>query len=180
MSNGDIFEGSFLNDLKEGSGTYFYMARKKRMEGEWVADSCTCGVLSDFDLNDPNQGRPQVFGSSPSKRLPQLGLRNPKGVLNQRMGEIRAERSAVRLKSTPMEEIFDGDDLEQVVACFDLLPHSNDNTVAPDALLSAFGELGIEVGEEELEGAIKELGLQSEQGVTVEDFCRVVCYCLSQ
>jgi hypothetical protein len=36
--NGDHFEGHWVNDLREGQGSYFYHDKNKLFVGEWVAD----------------------------------------------------------------------------------------------------------------------------------------------
>jgi len=38
--SGDVFEGLWLNDLKHGEGTYFYMNRGKRFDGVWQEGTC--------------------------------------------------------------------------------------------------------------------------------------------
>ncbi len=34
--NGDVYEGMWANDVKHGSGTFFYMSRGKRCDGVWA------------------------------------------------------------------------------------------------------------------------------------------------
>eukprot|EP00656_Telonema_subtile_P020768 TRINITY_DN21842_c0_g1_i1.p1 TRINITY_DN21842_c0_g1~~TRINITY_DN21842_c0_g1_i1.p1 ORF type:complete len:250 (-),score=77.08 TRINITY_DN21842_c0_g1_i1:189-938(-) len=168
--NGDVFEGHWLDDKKEGSGTFYYMSRKKRTDGEWVDNCCKCGLMSDFGL-DPNGGKPDNFGSDPSKRLPQLGLKDARTVLNGCLAAIRQERGAVRLQKTPIEEIFAGDDLEQVILCFNSLPACGMDCISAQSVRDAFPELGIDISEEQLTHALEALAVDENQGVSLDDFC---------
>jgi hypothetical protein len=36
--NGDHFEGHWVNDKREGQGSYFYIDKNKLFVGEWVDD----------------------------------------------------------------------------------------------------------------------------------------------
>ena len=36
--NGDHFEGKWVNDKREGQGSYFYSSKNKVFVGEWVND----------------------------------------------------------------------------------------------------------------------------------------------
>jgi hypothetical protein len=36
--NGDHFEGKWVNDKREGQGSYFYSTKNKVFVGEWVND----------------------------------------------------------------------------------------------------------------------------------------------
>lgn len=44
---GDHFEGSWVNDLREGQGSYFYAESNKLFVGEYVDDMPKCGIYSE-------------------------------------------------------------------------------------------------------------------------------------
>ena len=50
--NGDHFEGHWVNDKREGKGSYFYSSKNKIFVGEWVDDMPKAGVYSEVD--DPD------------------------------------------------------------------------------------------------------------------------------
>eukprot|EP00658_Telonema_sp_P-2_P036374 TRINITY_DN26334_c0_g1_i2.p1 TRINITY_DN26334_c0_g1~~TRINITY_DN26334_c0_g1_i2.p1 ORF type:complete len:432 (-),score=91.45 TRINITY_DN26334_c0_g1_i2:326-1450(-) len=183
MNSGDIFEGHFLEDKKEGSGTYYYMSKQKRMDGEWVADSCTCGVLSHFELDanaDPSTCPPR-YGQDTSKRLPQLGLKDAHGLLQGCLVRVKQERGAVRLLKTPVEEIFVPEDLDQLVACFNTIAEHDRRSggyITVQSVQDAVDQLGIEVSQEHVDSAVGALGVKD--GVDMESFCRIIALCVSE
>lgn len=40
---GDVYEGHFVNDVKEGMGVYYYASIKSKFEGVWENDMPKCG-----------------------------------------------------------------------------------------------------------------------------------------
>lgn len=60
-ANGDVYNGHWLADKKEGPGRYFYVATRKMYEGEWVDDVAKCGVFSDipFEPEEPLEPHPE-------------------------------------------------------------------------------------------------------------------------
>lgn len=46
-ANGDLYDGYWLNDKKEGPGRYYYKATCKMYEGEWVDGAPKCGTYHD-------------------------------------------------------------------------------------------------------------------------------------
>ena len=176
-SEGDVFEGHFLDDKKEGSGTYYYIARKKRLDGEWVEDTCKCGVMSDCNLDAPTESLPPSWGENPSRNMPQIGLKDARGVLDGCLRRVRSERGAVRLQKTPIEEIFDVDDLEQLIQCFNWIDCENIGTISLESVRNAFYDLGLsEITEEQLQEVLESLELRDveQEGVTLETFCRII------
>merc|ERR1711907_41390 len=173
---GDVFEGHYLDDKKEGSGTFYYIARKKRLDGEWVEDTCKCGVMSDLDLQGEQDSLPPKWGDKPTKKLPQIGLKDARNVLDSCLGRVRSERGAVRLQKTPVEEIFDPDDLEQLLNCFNAIDCDNYGSISLESVQSAFYDLGLpEISSERLQELIQSLEVNdSDEGVNIETFCRIV------
>lgn len=48
IANGDRYEGNWFNDVKHGSGRYFYLKTNKLYEGEWFNDTAKCGIFKDI------------------------------------------------------------------------------------------------------------------------------------
>jgi len=184
VANGDVFEGHFLDDRKEGSGTYFYVAKKKRLDGEWAADTSKCGVMTDFslDVEGKDGTLPATWGKEPSKRMPQLGLRDGRGVLGSCLARVRQERSAIRLQKTPVEDIFTADDLEQLTKCFRAIDVDNRGAISVDNMRQSFVELGLELADSQVEGALLALeidGLES-FAVSMDNYCRVIALSMEE
>lgn len=48
-ANGDVYDGYWLNDKKEGPGRFYYKASGKVYEGEWVDGAPKCGTYYDSE-----------------------------------------------------------------------------------------------------------------------------------
>lgn len=57
--NGDHFEGHWVNDKREGQGSYFFNQKNQVFVGEWVDDMPKAGVYS--EVEDPENPRPERF-----------------------------------------------------------------------------------------------------------------------
>merc|ERR1711907_776575 len=158
--NGDIFEGNWLNDYQEGPGTYYYMSRKKRLDGEWAVGVSKCGIMSDFDFAD-DDNVPEMFGTEPSKRLPTLGLRDPKSVMKNSINTIRNERGAARLANVPVEDMFGEEDLSHMRSAFFVADMDGTGEVKVSELVGCFAELGLELPSDTVASLISQLGKDS-------------------
>lgn len=47
-ANGNRYEGSWKNDMKNGEGKFFYLDRGQVYTGTWMDDTAKCGTLEDF------------------------------------------------------------------------------------------------------------------------------------
>ena len=57
-ANGDVYEGLWAADKKNGTGTYFYMSKGKRFDGVWADGAIKCGTYS--EIHAPPPGTPGV------------------------------------------------------------------------------------------------------------------------
>ena len=65
-ANGNRYEGSWKNDMKNGEGKFFYLDRGQVYTGTWVDDTAKCGTLEDF-------GR-ETARDPPIYPIPEVGL----------------------------------------------------------------------------------------------------------
>lgn len=65
-ANGNRYEGSWKNDMKNGEGKFFYLDRGQVYTGTWVDDTAKCGTLEDF-------GR-ETATDPPIYPIPEVGL----------------------------------------------------------------------------------------------------------
>lgn len=73
-----LIKGFWSNDKKDGKGTFYYSAKKQKMDGEWLEDICKCGTMVEFDTNNneewqKNSGR-KSSNSSPSTSLSSISI----------------------------------------------------------------------------------------------------------
>jgi len=172
-ANGDIFEGNWLGDFQEGPGTYYYMARKKRLDGEWAVGVSKCGIMSDFDF-DEEANVPAVFGTNKTKHLPVLGLKDPRGVMKNSINCIRNERGAARLANVPVEDMFGEEDLSHMRSAFFVADMDGTGEVKVSELIGCFAELGLELPGETVISLVGQLGKDSDGTVVFDEFCRCV------
>ena len=99
LANGNVYEGHWIGDLKEGPGKFLYASTRKLYEGEWVKDIPQCG-----EYREPNEEESMLFMEpgvwKTSYELPGLELDNPRAVLDKSTAKTRAERSQHRGLST--------------------------------------------------------------------------------
>ena len=48
-ANGNRYEGSWKNGVKNGSGKFFYLDKGQVYEGTWVDDLAKCGQMKDWN-----------------------------------------------------------------------------------------------------------------------------------
>ena len=63
--NGDHFEGHWVNDMREGQGSYFYQDKNKLFVGEWVNDQPKTGVYTEVEDEDADNQPKQAFFNDP-------------------------------------------------------------------------------------------------------------------
>jgi len=48
-ANGNRYEGSWNNGVKNGQGKFFYLDKGQVYEGQWVDDMAKCGQMRDWN-----------------------------------------------------------------------------------------------------------------------------------
>jgi len=95
--NGDHYEGHWVDDKREGQGSFFFSAKRKLFIGEWVNDQPKCGVYT--EVQDEEFERPKVEHFQEKYVLPEvpkIGLANPTKILEDAMERARKDRAAFR------------------------------------------------------------------------------------
>jgi hypothetical protein len=82
LPNGDIFQGEYAFDLKDGPGTFFYVSKNKRYDGVWSKDVGKCGLYGTIEQQDDDS----------SSGLPRLTLLEPMGVLENQAYSLQEKR----------------------------------------------------------------------------------------
>ena len=86
-SSGDQFEGMWLNNKREGKGSYFFKDTNKMIVGEWVDDCPNCVVYC--DIKSSNKIKKEIDFK--------LKKKNDKNIINEDLttSEINEEKGSI-------------------------------------------------------------------------------------
>ena len=106
--NGDHFEGHWVNDFREGQGSYFYHDKNKLFVGEWVNDQPKTGVYTEVEDDENEKQQKKPFFTDPYVLPPiyELKLADPTRILERAMERTKRERAKFRAQYIPIEEMF--------------------------------------------------------------------------
>lgn len=147
--NGDHFEGNWVNDNREGQGSYFYAQKNKLFVGEYVDDMPKVGIYTEVketDSPDDNAKDEKLREFDDIPPIPSLGLRDPIGVLERAFKKTRQKRILYRAKFMSLDLMFSIGELEQMKDIFKSeLPQKGTEYVFIDQLPPMLEAIGIEV-----------------------------------
>lgn len=135
--SGDHFEGHWIEDLREGQGSYFYSQKNQVFIGEWVNDMPRAGIYSEVLQHEPKPPREQNFDDDyilPD--IPVIGLKNTTDVLKRAMEKTRRDRTDYRAKYIPLDELFEKQELEELIQEFRINDEDVINIILFEAVLS--------------------------------------------
>lgn len=141
-SNGDIYEGSWLNDLKhgygilekkngdkyyghwniglkEGQGYYYYSSTGKIYLGEWHEDAPRCGIFTDVD----DESNKKVFikhfkAEDAPPMIPVIKLKQPEAILEDSINNVHFLRNIKLAKNKTLSEIFPSEFQNDLIRIF--------------------------------------------------------------
>lgn len=174
-SNGDSYEGYWLRDKREGSGSYFYAASGKVFVGEWVDDLPKAGVYTQSQANPE-----QALAVPVTSKLPAVRLVNPAGVLEMALATVREERTAFRAAHTPIDNLFNEEELADLRSAFASSQQPDGTINAVLDLQALYKGLGIQIGDAELKELLLSVGLDPARPLAFEDFARTIPWCLTR
>ena len=157
--NGDHFEGHWVNDKREGQGSYFYSDKNKLFVGEWVDDQPKTGVYTEVEDEDAEKGPKRPYFQDPYvlPPIPELKLADPTRLLEKAMERTKRVRSHFRVQYIPLEEMFTSQELMDLRGAFDSVSMGQD-FVDREALQGSFSNLGIFPSEEMLDELLTSIG----------------------
>ena len=126
--NGDHFEGCWVKDKREGQGSYFFAEKNKLFVGEYVNDMPKCGISSEVADNmkvkkepenpiaeeDENQISMPGFDDIPP--IPKLELRDPIGVLQQALDDVKDKRMFYRARFMALHVLFQNNEVHDLIS----------------------------------------------------------------
>jgi hypothetical protein len=120
--NGDHFEGHWVEDQREGQGSYLYHEKNKLFVGEWVKDQPKTGVYTEvIDEDAPKtQKKPQFTDEYKLPSIPELKLADPTRILEKAMERTKQQRATYRVQHIPIEEMFTAQELTDLRHAFEL------------------------------------------------------------
>ncbi|CAE8711446.1 unnamed protein product [Polarella glacialis] len=177
-ANGDCYEGYWLNDRREGSGSFFYAESGKVFVGDWANDLPKAGV---YTQANPNPEQATLVPKT--SELPPVMLALPAEVLEGALSAVRNARKSFRATTTPVERLFDEDEVEALKAAFQGVQQA-DGTIRLAELQGLCAHLGTEVSMPRLMQLMATVGLESEDhrgpSADFDNFLRVVALLLDE
>lgn len=178
LTNGDRFEGQWLNNKKEGQGRFFYAATRKVYEGEWVEDVAKCGTYSDAtpaDMAHDGLGQPEdEYDEGYTFELPTLALKDSVEVAEDASSSVRAAREPERTLAT-LTQLFSADDLKQLEFAFQAGTDGGARDyVRGDELGVVFDQLGMRPSPQELAQLLSDLEVDLAAEIFFEDFVQLM------
>lgn len=117
--NNDKYYGCWNSDLKEGQGYYYYGSTGKIYLGEWHEDVPRCGIFTDVDdENLKKVYKKHYTEKDPPANIPVLKLLNPNEVLEQSIDNVHFLRSIKEVKNKNFNELFDTSYQKELINIF--------------------------------------------------------------
>lgn len=118
--NGDHFEGNWVNNMREGQGSYFFAEKNKVFVGEWVEDRPACGIYSEVEdantISQKDPRNPRDFDEIPV--LPELVLMDPAEVLQSALSRAREKRLFYRARYMSLHILYQTHELNELIKEF--------------------------------------------------------------
>ena len=91
--NGDHFEGHWVNDKREGQGSYYFSEKAKLFVGEWVDDQPKCGIYTEVKDEDapPKNKKPHFLDEASPAEIPPIKLSDPVSLLEEAIDHTKQE-----------------------------------------------------------------------------------------
>jgi MORN repeat len=91
LANGDKYEGTWLNNEKEGPGKFTYLSKRQCYTGEWSQGQARCGTITNLS---PLTGQPGTLYA-----MPIIGLEDPQGIIDTEIKLLSEARLAKGIRS---------------------------------------------------------------------------------
>ena len=177
---GDHFEGHWVNDQREGQGSYYFAEKNKLFVGEWVADQPKCGVYTEVEDEDavPKSKTPHFLDKYELPSLPNIKLSDPTKILEEAMESTKAGRAKYRAQYIPIDEMFTEQELCDLQRAFDSVAQG-EAFVNLLSLKTLYSELGFYPSDGILEDLLISCGKREEDDeISFELFARSVALLL--
>ncbi|CAN0411923.1 unnamed protein product, partial [Ectocarpus sp. 12 AP-2014] len=172
LPGGDVFEGLWLKDKKEGPGRYLYMSTRKVYEGEWVEGTPKCGEYQDMPAVLVDRSVPD--GSFP---LPELTLKRSSAVLSEAVAVIRNERAK---RHGQPGRVFTTDEMDTLRESFATFDQPGDGLVSVSALVDILEHAGItDIEPEEVHALLEELQADPDTAISLPEMTEIVALLLT-
>ena len=180
--NGDHFEGQWVDDLREGQGSFFYSGKNKLFVGEWVADQPKCGVYTEVEDEEavPKIEKPYFTDPYQMPPIPATKLENPTKILERAMEKAKRLRARHRAQFIPVEEMFTPQEYYDLKQAFGTVAQGEE-VVNMLSLKTLFAEMGIYPTDEMIEELLRSCGKKGEEDdINFELFARSVALLLEE
>lgn len=192
-SNGNIFDGAWVDGKKEGPGKFYYASTSKVSrstlslimdkynlidtqvyEGEWVDDQPKCG-----EYRAPKPSELSLFGKPHVRQghfdLPEIGLENPRAVLDLAISEARMERSPLGGNGFT----FSSETLQSAEKIFDSIDTTHVSLLPLRSLGEVFAELGLAVTPDDLAEIAAQLEIEQSSTFTFPEVVEIALFLIN-
>lgn len=130
--------------MREGQGSYFYAQKNKLFVGEYVEDQPKVGIYTEvrdgLSREEDQSEKLRDFDDIPP--IPELGLRDPVGVLETSFKRVRQRRILYRARYMSIGQMFQQHELDEMLHQFAAF---GSQTISHEQLIFLLNQMGIEV-----------------------------------
>ena len=119
--NQDKYYGYWNKGLKEGQGYYYYSSTGKIYLGEWHEDVPRCGIFTDVDdENIKKEYKKHFLEMDPPPLIPVLNLNNPNHILEESISNIHFLRNVKLARNKTVNELFSSEFISELSNVFNI------------------------------------------------------------
>lgn len=166
--------------MREGQGSYFHAQKNKLFVGEYVEDIPKAGIYTEVNDGSANLGeggheKLRDFDDIPP--IPELGLRDPIGVLEEAFKRTRLRRIFYRARYMGIAQMFQKAEVEEMLNQFCAY---GGGPIAPEQVLVLLEKMGIELEPEKLPEFVSKIVDEMPASLDFELFARTVAVILEE
>lgn len=166
--------------MREGQGSYFHAQKNKLFVGEYVEDIPKAGIyteVADGSTGLVENGPEKLRDFDDIPPIPELGLRDPVGVLEEAFKRTRLRRIFYRARFMGIAQMFQKAEVEEMLNQFCVY---GGGPIAAEQALLLLERMGIEIEPEKLPEFVGKVVDQVPPVLDFELFARTVAVILEE
>ncbi len=166
--------------MREGQGSYFHAQKNKLFVGEYVEDIPKAGIyteVADGSTGLPEGGQEKLRDFDDIPPIPELGLRDPVGVLEEAFKRTRLRRVFYRARYMGVAQMFQKAEVEEMLNQFYVY---GGGPIAHEQVLILLERMGIEVEPDRLPDFVSKVADLVPASLDFDLFARTVAVILEE